>query len=264
MLLVGIDMNELQNLATYKRYLLSRVNLLAVRGNITPVISGMDVYNTRYKIDSPPGNLEPVVRDLLSVAALSAVSLSERESWGWSLNLKGMRTGFFVGLEPEGMACLRVLPADNDKVSGMVQRQKAGLPMTQSHLAPRTSSPVDVVEQYFSEVVQTETKLWIRRDGEGILAQNLPGGNFDAVRDLDKDGLFDFVETEIAQGNVKEIGEVLVFYECRCSEEMISSLVENMDESDRKHLFGDSQAIDIECPRCGREYAVTRTEKKVH
>jgi len=257
-------MNKLQNLAKYRRFLLDATNLLVVRGNISPVLSGMHAYNMRHRITPPPESLEPVVEELLAATALSAVSLADRESWGWSLTFKGMQDGFFVGLEPEGMICLRILAAKDAKASLMVQRQKAGFSMTQSHIESRIARPSSLVEQYFFEVVQTRTRVVIREDGDGALVQSLPGGKFDEVKNLDDEKVFAFIDSAIDAGDVKEAGEVLIFYECRCSQEMISRLLENMDESDRKDLFNDLQIINIECPRCSREYTVSRTDRKGH
>ena len=260
----GNEMNALQNVAKYNRYLLDREALLVVRGSIEPVLSGMRVYNSRYKIAPPPPALEPVARELLSVTALSALSLAERESWGWSLTFKGMRTGFFVGLEPEGMICLRVLSAESEKASVLIQRQKTGFPMTQSHLEPRSESPVSVAEQFFSEVVQTATRLAIGAEGEGVLVQALPGCAFNTVKDLRAEDLIMLVDGAIREGTAKNAGEVLLFYECRCSEEMISGLIGKMKTPDREDLFGDLPHINVECPRCGREYTVSRKDRTIH
>ncbi len=257
-------MFELKNLAKYRRYILEEPNLLIVRGGIAPVIAGMNEYNSRYGIDPPHQDLKDSVIELLAGAALSAVSLSDRESWGWSLTFIGMVKGFFIGVEPEGMICLRIVDADGEKASAMIQRQKAGLPLTQSHINPRTLSPRDAVEQYFEEGVQIKARLGIREDGDGVLVHSLPGGNFDIVKGFDTDALFRFVDRMIDRENVREAGEVLIFYECRCSEEMISRMVENMNESDRKELFGDLLQLEIECPRCGRKYPVTRKNGKIH
>jgi hypothetical protein len=257
-------MLELKNLATYKRYLIKDTNLLVVRGCIAPVIAGMSVYDSRHRIAPPHEELKSLIQELLAATALSAVSLSERESWGWSLTFKEMNVGFFVGVEPEGMICLRILDAESEKASVMVQRQKAGLPMTQSHIRPRTGSPRDMVEQYFSDVDQTRTRLEVKEDGDCILVHALPGGNFDAVRELGADKLFGYVDSAISAGRVKELGDVLLFYECRCSEEMISRMVDNMEEFDRRDMFGDLQHLEIECPRCGRKYNVARTDRSIH
>ena len=72
------------------------------------------------------------------------------------------------------------------------------------------------------------------------------------------------IDDSINNGNVKPAGEVLIFYECRCSDEMISRMVENMSAPDRQEMFGDLLQLEIECPRCGRKYAVTRPDTNVH
>ena len=169
-------------MARYRRYLIKDENLLVVRGSIGPVIAGLHEYNSRHGIPLPPGELNSLVQELLAATALAAVSLAERESWGWSLTFDGMDLGFFVGIEPEGMICVNVLAARRRKASVMIQRQKAGLPLTQSHISPRSRSPREMVQQYFSEVDQTRARLDIKENGEGILVHALPGGNFDAVR----------------------------------------------------------------------------------
>jgi hypothetical protein len=257
-------MLELKNLAKYKRYLIENGNLLVVKGSIAPVIAGMSAYNARHGIMPPHEERNALIQELLAATALAAVSLAERESWGWSVTFKGMQIGFFVGVEPEGMICLRILDAETGKASVMVQRQKAALPMTQSHITPRTQNPRAMVEQYFAEVDQIKTRLEVKEDGDGILVHALPGGNFDAVRELSADKLFEYVAGAIVAGRVKEIGEVLVFYECRCSEKMITAMVDGMAESDRKDLFGDLPQLEIACPRCGRKYAVTRSDSRIH
>ncbi len=256
-------MLELANLAKYKRYLIEDANLLVVRGGIAPALDGMNAYDAHHGIAPPPERLKSLIQELLAATALAAVSLAERESWGWSLTFEGMDIGFFVGVEPEGMICLRIRDAETQNASVMVQRQKAALPMTQSHFRPRTQSPRDMVEQYFSEVDQTKTRLEVKADGDGLLAHALPGGNFDAIRHLGAEELFGYVDRAIGSGRIKELGEVMLFYECRCSEEMIIRMIDALNESDRLDLFGDLPHVDIECPRCGRNYTVSRTDTTI-
>jgi hypothetical protein len=257
-------MLELKNLAKYKRYLIEEAHLLVVRGCIAPVISGMSAYNLRYRIAPPHEELNSLLHELLAATALAAVSLAERESWGWSLTLRGMNVGFFVGVEPEGMVCARVREAEATKASAMIQRQKAGLPMTQSHIRPRTATPSVMVEQYFAEVDQTRTRLEVKENGDSILVHALPDGNFDAAKDLSTDGLFEYLDSAIEEGRVKELGEVLLFYECRCSEEMISRMITNMSGPDQRDVFGSLPHVEIECPRCGRKYSVARADISIH
>lgn len=254
----------MNHLALYKRSLDLENHLLVVRGSIAPVIAGMKDYHERHGIEPPRPTLGPLIRELLAATALGALSLAERESWGWSLTFEGMDTGFFAGIEPEGMMCVRAREAETSRASIMVQRQKAGLPMTQSHLRPRTRSPRDMVEQYFAEVDQTRTRLEIAGDGDGILVHALPGGRFDIVEAIEPGGVIRRFDCAAAAGRLRVMGEVVLFYECRCSDEMILDMILGMPEPDRRELFGDLPRIEIECPRCGRRYSMARTDLSVH
>lgn len=257
-------MPELKNMARFKRYLIQDKDLLMVRGSIAPVMAGMHEYNSRHGIPLPPEELTPLIQELLATTALAAVSLAERESWGWSLTFNGMDIGFFVGIEPEGMICVNVLAAPPQRASVMIQKQKAGLPLTQSHISPRSRTPRDLVQQYFAEVDQTRSRLEVMESGEGILAHALPGGNFDAIRGLNRDMLFSYFDSALSTGRVSELGEVLLFYECRCSESMILRMFDNITEAEREDLFGDLQSVEVECPRCGRRYRVERRDSTIH
>jgi hypothetical protein len=254
----------MNHLARYQRFLDLENHLLVVRGGIAPVIAGMHAYHARHAIEPPRTGLEPLVRELLAATALAALSLAERESWGWSLTFEGMDTGFFAGVEPEGMVCVRVREAETSKASVMVQRQKAGLPMTQSHIRPQTASPRGMVEQYFAEAAQTRVRLEIAGDGDGLLLHALPGGHFHAVEAIGSGGLLPHFDSAAAAGRLKELGEVVLFYECRCSDEMILDMILGMPERDREELFGHLPQIGIECPRCGRRYTMARTDLSVH
>ncbi len=254
----------MNHLALYKRSLDQEHHLLVVRGNVAPMLAGMKAYHERHGIEPPQPNLGSLTRELLAATALGALSLAERESWGWSLTFEGMDVGFFVGIEPEGMVCVRARTAETSRASIMVQRQKEGMPMTQSHLRPRTRSPRDMVEQYFAEVVQTKTRLEITEAGEGILVHALPGGRFDMVEALEPGGVIRYFDSAAAAGRLRELGEVVLFYECRCSDEMVLDMILGMPEPDLRELFGDLPQIEIECPRCGRRYSMARTDVSVH
>ena len=136
--------------------------------------------------------------------------------------------------------------------------------MTQSHISPRTDRPRDLVEQYFSEVEQTRTRLEVAADGADVLVHALPGGDFNAVAGLDAAQLADFVDSAVAGGSTVETGGALLLYGCRCSQELISTMIRNLKESDRAELFAGVPQLDVECPRCGRKYTVAKAETSVH
>jgi redox-regulated HSP33 family molecular chaperone len=113
-------------------------------------------------------------------------------------------------------------------------------------------------------VDQTTTRLEITAYGGIVLVHAISNSDLSAVKDLNGDERLFFIDSSIENRNVKQSGEVFLFYECRCSEEMISRMVEKMSKSDRRDLFGDRLQLEIECPRCGRKYTVTRKDRKVY
>jgi hypothetical protein len=255
-------MIELKNLATFKRYLWAESSLLIIKGDIGPVLEGMREYNARFGIDNPDEAIFATVMSLLAATGLAAVSLAERESWGWTLTLPGSADGFFVGIEPEGMMCIRVKEADTGITSVVVQRQKPKLPAVQSHYEALDAEPAKVVQRYFEEVEQTDTRLAVSPGGEGLLLHGLPGCDFGAWAAMTEDDLKEFVAKLEAQGSLKRLDEVLLFYECRCNDGMVVKMIENLPGNKRNELFGDLDEIEVECPRCGRKYRIKRKEVK--
>jgi hypothetical protein len=254
-------MKDLPNLATYKRFLWEEAGLLIVTGQVGPVLEGYQVYNARYEIEQPRSKIVPVLRKLLAAISLAAVSLPERESWGWTLAIPDLAVGFFVGVEPEGMICLKTQAVAQERKPVVVQRQKLEEPITQSHFQPHDSNPVLTVQHYFEEVEQNVVRLAVDDQGKGVLVHVLPGGRFDKVATLDDDQLIELISDKVEQDELKPLAEVLIFYECRCHDEMILDMVEKMPEDRRKELWGNLDTLEVTCPRCDRKYIIRRKER---
>jgi hypothetical protein len=247
------------HLGKYYRYLWKDTDLLVILGYFQEVAESKRLYEERYKIQPAFPEKEPQLRALMSACALAAVSLSDRESWGWTMTLPGSDVGFFCAVEPEGIITATMRPAPPNHAAVYVQRHQGTAPMTQSMLEPKSDDPVKVVEQYFNQAVQTETRIVLDADASGVLVQALPGGKFETVATLEEDKLLDLCRQSAARGDFKPMGEVLIFYECRCDDQMILSMITSLPENERKAVWGDLQSLSIECPRCGREYVIERT-----
>jgi hypothetical protein len=254
-------MKDLPNLATYKRFLWQEANLLVVTGEIGPVLDGYQVYNARYEIEQPRPQIIPVLRKLLAAVTLAAVSLPERESWGWTLAIPDSSVGFFVGVEPEGMICLKTQAVDQERKPVVVQRQKLGEPLKQSHYQPHDSDPLLTIQHYFEEVEQNVVRLAVDDQGKGVLVHVLPGGRFDKVASLDDVQLIELISEKVEQDELKPLADVLIFYECRCHDQMILDMVEKIPEERRKELWGNLDKLEVSCPRCDRKYVIRRKER---
>ncbi len=251
-------MQKLPNLATSYRYLWKETNLLVVTGDIGPVMAGRELYNKRYHINQTDQEGPTGLRRMFWAAGLAAVSLADRESWGWTMTLSDSKVGYFCGVEPEGMMSGRTREVVPGHEAAALQRQKAGEPLKQSHFVPPDGDPMHAVQRYFEEAEQIRTRLAIMEPGRGVLVQSLPDGHFAEVKSLDEPYLVELVYGLAGRGELSPMGEVLLFYECRCDEKMITEMVKSFSGEREEELCGDSTELNVECPRCGREFVVRR------
>jgi hypothetical protein len=247
------------HLGKYYRYLWEEMNLLVVIGHFSEVAVSRRLYEERYGIAPISESVDGTLVRLMGASALAAVSLSDRESWGWTVTFGNAPVGYFVGLEPEGMICGRVKAAEPDRNIAYVQRQKQSAPMTESFFEPVSADPAEMVTQYFTQTVQIETRVLLEEEGFGVLVQSLPGGRFETVAELTHNEFMSFIKKKIDEGAFKPVGEVLIFYECRCDDEMVLNMVTSLPEAQSREVWGEEDAtLTIECPRCGRSYEIQR------
>ena len=246
------------HLGKYFRYLWEEKDLLIVEGRFSEVAVSRRLYEERHGVVVADASADKKLVELMGAAALAAVSLADRESWGWTVTFEDAPFGYFVGVEPEGMICGRVREADTTKNAALIQRQKAPAPLTQSHFEPRTADPAATVQQYFEQSVQVKTRIVLDEEASGVLVQSLPGGRFEAVSGMEDAELLALLRKLAADQVLKPVGEVLVFYECRCDDEMVLNMVTSLPEKERREIFGDGNTLTMECPRCGRTYEIQR------
>lgn len=247
---------ERLHLSSCERYLWRARGALAVRGCFSEARVSRDLYEARHGIRAAEGPAALELDRAMAAIALGGVALVDRESWGLSITLPGRDFGLFVGFEPEGMICGRPGPAKRDGALVAVQRRKAGGPLIQSSYQPPGADVVAAVEEYYRRVEQIPTRLVVTADFEGALVQALPGGGIAEAAGLGAEGLVSLVDRGIAAGELEPVQEVLVFYECRCDEELIRGMISAVPEAARADLFGGEAELSVECPRCGREYVV--------
>ncbi len=216
------------------------------------------LYDERHGISEVTGDERRTLERIMAAACLAAVSLAQRESWGWTLTLPGSPHGFFCGVEPEGMICGTVKEAPLEKGSVHLQRQKADGPLMESHYSPDNEDPVAAVQRYFEQVEQIRTRIALGPDGSGVLVQALPEGDFDRVTDLADEEMISLCREKARNGEFKALQEVLLFYECRCDDKMIRDMIDALPDAGRAELWGDEKELNIECPRCGRKYVIGR------
>lgn len=246
------------HVSLFGRYTWQGPDLLVVRGNFAEVLTCRDLYNQHHGIAAQEAVAAAALDRLMAAAGLAAVSLTDRESWGWSLALEDAGVGLFCGMEPEGMVCGQVRATQQDRAAGALQRQKAKGPLVQSSFEPRGSCPVAAVEQYFNVVDQLPTRLAVTDTWDAALAQILPGGDLSPMEGLGAAEMVERLDRAEQDGELTLTDEMVLFYECRCDDEMILRMLTSLPPDQRAELWGEESELGVECPRCGRTYLIQR------
>jgi hypothetical protein len=251
-------LNAELHVSSYRRWLWEDAGLLVVEGSFDEALRSRAAYQQRHGIQPPIGPGSEALERLLAAAGMAALSLAERESWGWSMTLPGADFGLFCAVEPEGMVCGTVREADPNNATVVLQRQRAGEPLVQSHYEPLDDNPVAAVQRYFEKVGQIATRICLDTSGAGALVQAIPGGSFASVTTLDDETLLELVRDSKDSGTFKLLDEVLLFYECRCDDQQILDMIASLSDTDLADIWRDQTELEIECPRCGRSYTIRR------
>jgi hypothetical protein len=247
-----------KHLSHYYRYLWQGPELVVVVGDAARLWQGQREYDEKLRIGTSGSGTGESLRRLLAAAGLASVSLPERESWGWTMSLPGSTVGLFCGVEPEGMVCGTVRRSEPDADAVVVQRQKEKSPLTQSHYTLHSADPVQAVAQYFEECVQMLVRAALLDDGRGAFVLPLPGHGFGPLDGLTDRELVERCCALAGNEHAKLLDEVVLFYECRCSDDMILKMITDLPAAQRAELWKESSSITVNCPRCGRVYTLTR------
>jgi len=227
-------------LSHYSRYLWQGPELVVIAGDAARLWQGCEDYGRQHAIAPGGPDGRAALRRLLAAAALAAVSLPERESWGWTLALPGTTLGLFCAMEPEGMACACLRQSAPGADTAVVQRQKEKSPLTQSTFTLTDADPLRAVEGYFASAAQMLVRLAVLDDGRGAFVQPLPGHGFGPLDGLGDSELVEQCFSLHERDRVKLLDEVVLFYGCRCSDEMIINMFREFASKYNIYIIGGS------------------------
>ncbi|GAB4223326.1 MAG: hypothetical protein Kow0062_23230 [Acidobacteriota bacterium] len=248
-------------LAPWRRWLWPERDLIVVTGTTRPVLRGREAYHREHAIvSSESDESRRLVERLVAGAGAAAVSLPVRESWGWTLTVPGSALGLFCGVEPDGRVCVRVREASPLRAAAVVQRQRAGGPLVQSHVESTSTDPARIVEHYFAQAEQTRARVAVDDGGDVVLVRPLPDARGADLLDRPDEALREAVHRARANDRLERLEDVLLYYGCRCNDAMVLEMIASLPDRQRREVWGDERELEIECPRCGRRYRIRRED----
>ena len=231
---------------------------LLLMADFSPLFSEMSAHFQRYDLNYDV-LLEQLLRDGLVALSMHLLTRPGDEKVGWTISIQQPRLNlFFVGESGDGRVVGRpfeggVEPRDENLFVSQVVRQHG-----QQHQSTLDVEGVDIfamVEEFYRRSEQKEGRFF--HDGPRVaLLQALPGEDEQWVKRVAAEEVFALPDKE----STRHLCERTVHLYCGCDLAKILSVVSSTYGTDQEDLFGEDDAVEIECPRCGRRYFLGRQE----
>lgn len=199
--------------------------------------------------------------ELMVGAMLAAASQVERDYWGWTLRLPFADWGLFCAVDPEGMVCGKISPLSKEQADVLgkvsVQRQLAEGPLRQSNLIPDSESAILTLEQYFTESEQLPARFAIQ-DLQAVMFLSMPDAAWGDLAEVSQSILLAQFHEALATDKLEKAYEYVFFYDCRCSEKQMRTILGTLPVEEQDYVWGEDGAVQIECPRCSKRYHLVR------
>jgi molecular chaperone Hsp33 len=232
-------------------------NALLLRGQFTPLYTDYYLHLMKHGIRHP-ADLDQMLKDALAVLTLHLTARPWAETTAWTASLRAPRVNLFVTGSPIGQCVTGriftedVREPDRDCLYSQTTTEKNPEPRT-STLEVAGKDPFAWVSQFYQKSEQRPCRAFRLGDENFALVTAQPDCDLAWLENLDEAAVAAIDTTE-------ETGllETRNFrFECGCTLERILPILggwkDRMDE-----LFGNSESISIQCPRCAARYAVTR------
>jgi molecular chaperone Hsp33 len=251
-------MQDLSEFTKIESIFIRHRNALLLRGQFTPIYTDYYLHLMQHGI-RPPAELDQMLKDALAMIALHLTARPWAENIAWTANLRAPRINLFV----TGGSL-------NEAVTGRIFTEDVREPdrnffyaqtTTAEGSQPRLSTlevigkdPVVWVSQYYEQSEQRPARGFRLEDENFALIAAQPDCDLEWLEALDKDAVSKMLDTE--ETTVLETRRFR--FHCGCTLEKILPILSGWKER-LDDLFGEEDAISIQCPRCAGRYEVTRS-----
>jgi len=232
-------------------------NALLLRGQFTPVYTDYYLHLMQHGIRYAAG-LDQMLKDTMALVALHLVARPWAETIAWTANLRAPRVNLFVtGSSVEEAITGRIFTEDVREPDRNFLYSQTTAPSLQE---PRTTSlaidgkdPVEWINQYYTQSEQRPGRAFRLEDENFALVAAQPDCDMQWFDALDEESVANIVTTQ----ETKLLETRRFRFMCGCTLEKILPVLggwkDRLDE-----LFGDSDILTVQCPRCAAKYLITR------
>ncbi len=232
-------------------------NALLLRGQFTPIYTGYYLHLMQHAI-RPPAELDQMLKDALAMITLHLTARPWAETIAWTANLRAPRINLFVTGSSLGEAITgRIFTEDvREPDRNFFYAQTTTVEGSQPRLSTLEvigKDPVVWVSQYYEQSEQRPARGFRLEDENFVLIAAQPDCDLAWLDSLNEETVSKIQETE--ETTLLETRRFR--FHCGCTVEKILPILggwkDRLDD-----LFGEEDAISIQCPRCAGRYDVTR------
>lgn len=232
-------------------------NALVLRGQFTPIYTDYYLHLMQHGIRHAP-ELDQMLKDTLAMLTLHLVARPWAETIAWTANLRAPRLNLFVtGGSVQEAVTGRIFTENVREPDRNFFYSQTTVP--NQHEA-RTSTlevdgkdPVHWISQFYDQSEQRPARAFRLPDEHFALVAAQPDCDMEWFESLDEE-----MVSRIDTDEETHLLETRRFrFHCGCTIDKILPILggwkDKLDE-----LFEDANSIQIQCPRCGAGYSVTR------
>ena len=244
--------------ALVESYLVRDRNALALYGNFAQIIHDLDLHIVSQGLDYDPFTRQLLI-DGLSALGLHLATRPVDEYVGWTVQIRqplmnlfftgDARTGALVGrafTDPEDVA------ARDESVFFSQSKREFGDPQLSS-VAVTGVDLYGVVEQFYEKSEQKLARFFPRDAIAGFIVA-LPDVDANWLRAVSPEEAFDLAR----RPRVEHLADRYFRFRCGCDSDKVAGILVGAYGQALDELFGDSDEVEVECPRCASRVSVSR------
>ncbi|MGJ8695219.1 MAG: Hsp33 family molecular chaperone HslO [Verrucomicrobiaceae bacterium] len=249
-----MQQEPVEEFTTVESIFLRERNCLFLRADFSPVFTDYYLHLMEIK-ERHPENLDTTLKELLAILTLHLTARPWAETIAWTANLRAPRANFFAtGSSTHQYITGRLFTKDvrePDRHFLYSQTTLPGQKPRTSTVEVDTTSPLEWCEQFYKQSEQRPCRAFhLGGDTYGLVAAQ-PDYDEEWLTGLTADLLGDITDRE----NTKVLETRDFRFSCGCTLERILPTLSAWKDNPEE-LFGDSDTLSLQCPRCGKRYQI--------
>lgn len=233
-------------------------NVLLARADLSPLFVDYYLHLAENSIKHAPEH-DRLLKDALAAFALHCASRPKNEHIAWTMNFQDPRLNLFLTGDNEDCFITGRLFTENvreleDNVFYSEVMPRRNAEKRRSVVNFEGANVFAAVETYYTASEQRPARYFHLGEDNFAMLTSHPDCDLAWLSSVDVAGVKDVAGKE----TVAPIERRLYQWHCGCNQKKILAALAPAARHDMADLFGDSESIRVECPRCAASHLITK------